>query len=572
MGYRSPPSAIESTDGRPHVGGRTAPLQDTRSSGRTVIVPVDTPSSAPETPAPDDASGIFVLGMHRTGTSAITRLLLELGAHLPGTAMPANAANPEGYWEPAQVVGIHDRFLDHLDRDWRSVEAMPADAFNGEAAADARQEIRGLLAEAPDLWSGRWVVKDPRLCRLLPLWREPLNQGTQRRPAYLHVLRSPLAAAASLYDRDGIGLSEGLFLWLRHNLEAEQATRGRDRQWLFFEHLSAAQGPATSGESWLSSVRDRLGRVLGAALSDDDLQEALAKVLKKNLVHHRFDGTETLKELERFPQAHLAFRGFLALDQGRLEDGVELLDAASDALAQADDRWQQLEDDESLSLHLGSPRTAVNLTERRFWDSQIKKSWNDIAALEQELEKARRGMEKTVAQNHDLQAQVETARQRIEAALKDVESHAGERDQACLDASNLRQEVSDLVRRLKEHKAELASAREHQQHLERQLAERKKNDQPARLRAERDQARLNEKNLRSELDDARRQLDDHRQELRRAEEHQRDVRQQLEEAKRFTDVAVAAASQELLRLRASRSYRMLEPLRRIYGRLRGPTS
>ena len=41
---------------------------------------------------------VVVLGMHRSGTSAVTRLLTLAGATPPRELMPANPDNPQGYW------------------------------------------------------------------------------------------------------------------------------------------------------------------------------------------------------------------------------------------------------------------------------------------------------------------------------------------------------------------------------------------------------------------------------------------------------------------------------------------
>ena len=54
------------------------------------------------------ATAIMVLGMHRSGTSALTRILNLLGADLPEDLIKANAYNKSGYWEPSAVVALND--------------------------------------------------------------------------------------------------------------------------------------------------------------------------------------------------------------------------------------------------------------------------------------------------------------------------------------------------------------------------------------------------------------------------------------------------------------------------------
>ena len=57
---------------------------------------------------------IIVCGMHRTGTSAVARVISLLGADLPKDLLPPNAENIRGYWEPRAVVRVHHELLEAL--------------------------------------------------------------------------------------------------------------------------------------------------------------------------------------------------------------------------------------------------------------------------------------------------------------------------------------------------------------------------------------------------------------------------------------------------------------------------
>ena len=50
---------------------------------------------------------ILVLGMHRSGTSAVTRCLNLLGAEIGSKLLPPAEDNRSGFWEHADVVSIH---------------------------------------------------------------------------------------------------------------------------------------------------------------------------------------------------------------------------------------------------------------------------------------------------------------------------------------------------------------------------------------------------------------------------------------------------------------------------------
>src|SRR5215469_4551353 len=113
---------------------------------------------APLVPAASNA--IIVLGMHRSGTSALAGMLHHLGVALGDDLMPATADNPRGYWEHRDIVAINDRLMTELGRAWHDVRPLPPMWENQDAAARARIAIEAVLqrdfAEAPV-----WGLKDP---------------------------------------------------------------------------------------------------------------------------------------------------------------------------------------------------------------------------------------------------------------------------------------------------------------------------------------------------------------------------------------------------------------------------
>ena len=181
------------------------------------------------------STAILVLGMHRSGTSALTAALHGLGASLGGELVAANHDNPGGYFENAAAVTAHETLLAELDRGWEDLRDMPEGWLHAPAAEQARDAIRALLAEQFGEAS-LWALKDPRMCRLLPLW-QPLLAEAGVQAKYLFVLRHPDEVAASLGRRDGIGADHAYLLWLRYFLDAERDSRGAPRCQLTYESL-----------------------------------------------------------------------------------------------------------------------------------------------------------------------------------------------------------------------------------------------------------------------------------------------------------------------------------------------
>ena len=53
---------------------------------------------------------VLILGMHRSGTSAIAGVSHLLGAAAPATMMEPAADNPTGFWESETIAGLTKRY------------------------------------------------------------------------------------------------------------------------------------------------------------------------------------------------------------------------------------------------------------------------------------------------------------------------------------------------------------------------------------------------------------------------------------------------------------------------------
>ena len=106
---------------------------------------------------------ILVLGMHRSGTSALTRLLALCGADLPQRLMEPNFANPKGYWEPADIVDLHDEMLAAAGSSWNDVAGFPLGWLDTPEGQSFRSRLRSSFQDAFDD-APLALLKDPRIC------------------------------------------------------------------------------------------------------------------------------------------------------------------------------------------------------------------------------------------------------------------------------------------------------------------------------------------------------------------------------------------------------------------------
>jgi hypothetical protein len=192
------------------------------------------PSSHPS-PGTGHRTCLVVLGMHRSGTSALTRVVNILGAALPRHVKGAELGNEAGHWEPEKLVEFHDEVLAELDSAWDDWAALDVSRLT----VRRREEIKARIAEIISDEYGSaslMVVKDPRICRFAPLFLEALTDAGIT-PECILVFRNPLEVAQSLACRNGMPRGQAGLLWLRHVLDAEVATRGTRRAILFFGDL-----------------------------------------------------------------------------------------------------------------------------------------------------------------------------------------------------------------------------------------------------------------------------------------------------------------------------------------------
>lgn len=154
---------------------------------------------------------LHVIGMHRSGTSAVTGLITTLGLRGPAEkdVFKAGRANPRGNQESATLTGFNEDVLTSLGGDWSSPTVL--EPHWEKAPAMVAQEARASALLSRAFGSQPFVWKDPRNCLLLPFWR-----GITPPDAAVFVYRNPLEVAGSIRARNRFPLIHGLALWERY--------------------------------------------------------------------------------------------------------------------------------------------------------------------------------------------------------------------------------------------------------------------------------------------------------------------------------------------------------------------
>jgi hypothetical protein len=220
---------------------------------------------------------IFVLGMGRSGSSALTRVSSLCGAALPFRTLPADVGNPRGYWEPRDAVDLNNRLLSRYGSSWYDERV---DLGVVDEPHDVIGEIAQLLAKGFER-HGPIVVKEPRISALLPYWLAGAAKAGLRATA-AHVFRRPDDVAASLARRDGLSARQSYALWLKYNLLAERDARGLPRVFVTYEDLMA---------DWRRVVELCAQRLCVPLDADAPESAAVTGFLLPQLRHHASDGS-----------------------------------------------------------------------------------------------------------------------------------------------------------------------------------------------------------------------------------------------------------------------------------------
>ncbi len=227
---------------------------------------------------------LFVLGMGRSGTSALTRVLSLCGARLPLGMMGADGSNRRGYWEPRASLMLNRKILERHGSAWwdPSLRVLEEGAFDAEEKAACIAKIGEYLKTLPA--ASLLVIKDLNIVVLSEMWFEAARRAGLGIKVVIAV-RHPQEVIASLAKASGASPELTGSLWLKGNLLAERHTRALPRVFVEYTNLL---------EDWRREVR-RISTALEIDLNTQN-EDAIDQFVSPDLRRHRDCGSV----IERF--------------------------------------------------------------------------------------------------------------------------------------------------------------------------------------------------------------------------------------------------------------------------------
>jgi GT2 family glycosyltransferase len=226
-----------------------------------------------------------VLGMHRSGTSAITRALQVFGIRFGDRLMPAMEDNNEkGFWEDRDLHELSTELLNTMGSDWHTLEPVRTDKLLELTTSAYFQKAVDLLRLKIETTPG-FAFKNPRSAKLLLFWKAVFNYcglNTQ----YIIALRNPLSVCKSLEKRDGFDSRVSYLLWIEHLLYSLLGTT--EETFLIVDYDKLMESPKTE--------LDRIGKKLDLKILPHEYEEYTLDFLDESLRHTVFSLSDLIKD------------------------------------------------------------------------------------------------------------------------------------------------------------------------------------------------------------------------------------------------------------------------------------
>lgn len=213
--------------------------------------------------------------MHRSGTSALTRIVNLVGVYLGhenSIRIEPAYDNGKGHWEHKEIALINEAILQRFGGSWHEPPIMPDGWEKSPILNDLRNDARHLIERQFASFT-LWGWKDPRTCLTLRFWQQFVNNVH-----YILSLRNPVDVASSLQRRDEFPAERSFQLWLTYVCSALKYSEGKPRITIFYEDL--IRDPAEKMNRIAEFLDQREGAWKG------DAQTKAQTFIAKELQHH----------------------------------------------------------------------------------------------------------------------------------------------------------------------------------------------------------------------------------------------------------------------------------------------
>lgn len=252
---------------------------------------------------------LAIIGMHRSGTSLVARLLNIAGLYLgdEDDFYPASESNVRGHWEHLAFLEGDEAFLESLGGTHLEPPMLTG---NWMSSPEANEFGKRIKSEVASIFEGQpvWGWKEPRTSLLVPLYRKIIPNLQ-----FVVCLRNPLDVAESLHARNKISLKHGVALWHYYTQLALANTKPEER---FIVEYG----------DFFENTEEALKRTLALAglpipAEGSETRAALIESIDKGLKHHGHTFADVMESGDVLPETK---RFYESLSRGWKDQSFEL--------------------------------------------------------------------------------------------------------------------------------------------------------------------------------------------------------------------------------------------------------
>lgn len=227
-------------------------------------------------------TALIILGMHRSGTSALAGVLNLMGVSLGKELLSPQPDNPKGFFENKEITLFNEKvLLPALNSTWWDLKPITKEQL--EQLINSKE----LVNKAKNIILNNFKydeivgIKDPRMCILFPFWEKVLKDLFDIK--VIIPLRNPYEVAMSLKHRNAFTLEHGLLLWCKHLLYAEFYSRNYPRTFVYFDDL--LNNPKKVIDNIITTLKIEFPHKF------ENVSEQINNFLEKKLKHYNLNNT-----------------------------------------------------------------------------------------------------------------------------------------------------------------------------------------------------------------------------------------------------------------------------------------
>ncbi len=217
---------------------------------------------------------VIIIGMHRSGTSAIAGLLHKNNIIMgedKNFKPKSNPQNPKGFYENYLFRKINDNILQKNKYDIKSWDTnIPLINHNFIDEFKMKRLINKYIKKYEN-----WGWKDPRNCLTLHIWLSEIDKMNKLKDTrIIYIFRKPEAVTKSMYNRKDTDLKTAFILWKVYNKRALKTINDFGVNSFFFRYEDLCENPVI--------VSQKLFNFLGLLLDKTSVSKFVDKKLQRS--------------------------------------------------------------------------------------------------------------------------------------------------------------------------------------------------------------------------------------------------------------------------------------------------